>query len=66
MGRDVLDSKFTFTTPDDEECEGEIPQQRWSPDPQDALEALGALDTGVHSRPMGDYQIDFDVMASLE
>ena len=66
MGRDVRDSKFTFTTPDGEECEGEIPQQRWSPDPQDALEALGALDTGVHSRPRGDYQIDFDVMVSLE
>ena len=66
MGRDVLRSKLKFTTPDGEECEGEIPEQRWSPDPRDALMDLGAIDTGVHTRPMGDYRIDFVVMVTIE
>ena len=60
MGRDVLSSKLKFTTPDDDVYEGEIPEQRWL-GPQYALEDLGVIDAGVHSRPMGDYRIDFDV-----
>ena len=65
MGRDVLSSKLKFTTPDGEECEGEIPDQRWW-GPQYALKDLGVMDVGVHSRPMGDYRIDFVVMVTLE
>ena len=65
MGRDVLSSKLKFTTPDDDVYEGEIPEQRWWA-PRYALKDLGVIDAGVHSRPMGDYRIDFDVTAPLE
>ena len=65
MGRDVLRSELKFTTPDDDVYEGEIPEQRWWA-PRNALTDLGVIDAGVHSRPMGDYRIDFDVRVSLE
>ena len=66
MGRDLLDSKFTFTTPDGEECEGEIPQQRLYPGPELVLEELVALDERVVTRPRGNYKFDFAATVSLE
>jgi len=65
MGRDVS-GKLKFTTPDKDVFEGKIPEQRWSPGPEEALEALD-VDVYVHTIVnYGDYRVPINVTVSLE